>query len=288
MSHVADSRKKVSRYQSVTPLPRAADTGQAPPPPPPPPYDAQQPVQPQQRTDAKTCLIVGIILGALAIFMILVLYILAAVLLTALLRPSDAARRASCQGNLKQLARVCGRYAEDEPEGRWPPLSRQDGMLMFEPDSVYPEYFTHLPILVCPSGKNTDAPTEIDDHSYYYFGYVLTTEDEFLAFLESYPDFIAAGADFSQDLPAPPGRGSFGGDTFLRLREGVFQEMGREQSLVPVMFDAASISGAATKFNHVPSGCNVLYMDGHVAFMRYPGQFPITPKILEALGRLDR
>ncbi|MGI6460590.1 MAG: H-X9-DG-CTERM domain-containing protein [Candidatus Hydrogenedentales bacterium] len=57
---------------------------------------------------------------------------------------------------------------------------------------------------------------------------------------------------------------------------------------MPVLFDAASISGAATKFNHIPGGCNVLYMDGHVAFMRYPGQFPITPQILEALGRLDR
>ncbi len=288
MSHVADSRKKVPRYQSVTPLPRAADTGQAPPPPPPPPYDAQQPVQPQQRTDAKTCLIVGIILGALAILLIVVLYILAAVLLTALLRPSDAARRASCQGNLKQLARVCGRYAEEEPEGRWPPLSRQDGMLMFEPDSVYPEYLTHLPILVCPSGKNTDAPTEIDDHSYYYFGYVLTTEDEFLAFLESYPDFIAAGADFSQDLPALSGRGSFGSDTFLRLRESVCQDAGVRPARVPALFDAATVSSSSQLFNHAPEGCNVLYLDGHVEFIEYPGQFPITPRILEAVSRLKR
>ena len=28
------------------------------------------------------------------------------------------------------------------------------------------------------------------------------------------------------------------------------------------------------EFNHVPAG-NVLFMDGHVEFMRYPGEFPI-------------
>ena len=31
------------------------------------------------------------------------------------------------------------------------------------------------------------------------------------------------------------------------------------------------------KFNHLPGGSNVLYLDGHVAFIRYPGDFPITP-----------
>ncbi|NLT60446.1 MAG: hypothetical protein GXX88_07375, partial [Candidatus Hydrogenedentes bacterium] len=50
----------------------------------------------------------------------------------------------------------------------------------------------------------------------------------------------------------------------------------------------ASTSGAVTEFNHVPGGCNVLYMDGHVEFIKYPGKFPVTPQILEALGGLDQ
>ncbi len=64
--------------------------------------------------------------------------------------------------------------------------------------------------------------------------------------------------------------------------------MGGTPGQVPVMFDAASTSGAVTEFNHVPGGCNVLYMDGHVEFIKYPGKFPVTPQILEALGGLDQ
>ena len=52
------------------------------------------------------------------------------------------------------------------------------------------------------------------------------------------------------------------------------------QSETPVMwdlthhypFDAAGMG----EFNHVPGGGNVLYMDGHVEFVRYPGEFPIA------------
>jgi prepilin-type processing-associated H-X9-DG protein len=31
------------------------------------------------------------------------------------------------------------------------------------------------------------------------------------------------------------------------------------------------------QFNHIPGGCNVLYMDGHVAFLKYPNVWPVSP-----------
>ena len=41
------------------------------------------------------------------------------------------------------------------------------------------------------------------------------------------------------------------------------------------------------QFNHIPGGCNVLYMDGHVQFVRYNkgvnDQFPVT-FVVAALG----
>ena len=60
-----------------------------------------------------------------------------------------------------------------------------------------------------------------------------------------------------------------------------------ELGAVPVLWDAWSTTGhlhnqlygydttAVARFNHIPGGCNVLYMDGHVGFVRYQGGMPI-------------
>lgn len=107
------------------------------------------------------------------------------------------------------------------------------------------------------------------------------------------------GTDISLDEGAWPSSvarakaaGSGGGSQVLKLREGIERffitdinnpgASARAQSTLPVMWDtfgsfanAASTGGGAV-FNHVPGGCNVLYMDGHAAFIRYPGDFPIV------------
>ena len=40
-----------------------------------------------------------------------------------------------------------------------------------------------------------------------------------------------------------------------------------------------SVSGidqqAIARFNHLPGGSNVLYMDGHVEFVRFPTKYPV-------------
>lgn len=74
----------------------------------------------------------------------------------------------------------------------------------------------------------------------------------------------------------------------LAMREGVERFLitdinnpagsAEAQSTIPVIWDNASISstysgttGAGTaRFNHVPGGANILYMDGHVSFVKYP------------------
>ena len=48
----------------------------------------------------------------------------------------------------------------------------------------------------------------------------------------------------------------------------------KAQSEIFVMMDM--VSATTSKFNHVPGGGNVLYMDGHVDWVRYPGNFPIS------------
>ena len=59
---------------------------------------------------------------------------------------------------------------------------------------------------------------------------------------------------------------------------------------MPVMFDIINSTGAvdeaaglnyAYTTNHIPGGSNVLFMDGHVEFVKYPGKFPMTSVVAE-------
>jgi prepilin-type processing-associated H-X9-DG protein len=78
---------------------------------------------------------------------------------------------------------------------------------------------------------------------------------------------------------AVAGSGTGGGDTIYRLREGIERFLitdinnaaasSKAQSALPLMWDV--ICDEPHHFNHVPGGCNILYLDGHVAFMRWPG-----------------
>ena len=58
----------------------------------------------------------------------------------------------------------------------------------------------------------------------------------------------------------------------------VFVGDGTGDSKTPIMWD--QISTNILDFNHVPAGINVLFLDGHVEFMRYSmysERFPGTP-----------
>ena len=85
--------------------------------------------------------------------------------------------------------------------------------------------------------------------------------------------------------------------TIYRLREGIERffitdinnpaASATAQSELPLMWDiavwpAAPADGQAS-FNHIPGGGNVLYLDGHVTFVRYPGEFPICSTWIETL-----
>lgn len=73
------------------------------------------------------------------------------------------------------------------------------------------------------------------------------------------------------------------GHTLLRLREGIERFLvtdinnpagsARAQSEIYIMNDRTAIG--IDNFSHVPGGANQLYMDGHVAFIKYPGDIPV-------------
>ena len=82
------------------------------------------------------------------------------------------------------------------------------------------------------------------------------------------------------------GAGNSAGDTVYRLREGIERFMitdinnpgaAKGQSQIPVMWDVISANPlGSVGFNHLPGGCNVLYLDGHVDFLKLGSEFPAT------------
>ena len=94
---------------------------------------------------------------------IAIIGILAAILLPALSRARESARRASCQNNLKQMGIIFNMYANESrdkfpPTRIWtcddPPVYARDAT--FNGPSLYPEYLTDVSICVCPSDSDSN------------------------------------------------------------------------------------------------------------------------------------
>lgn len=95
---------------------------------------------------------------------IAIIGILAAILLPALARAREAARRASCQNNLKQLGLVMKMYAGESRGNKLPPPQTtlpgfNVDLKGFEITSIYPEYLSDSNVLLCPSDSGADGST---------------------------------------------------------------------------------------------------------------------------------
>jgi len=278
---------------------------------------------------------------------IAIIGILAAILLPALARAREAARRASCQNNLKQLGLVMFMYA-GESKDKLPPRQtfKCNGALgtamIFSGPALMPEYLTDVNVVWCPSwagqssplerydtesgnGNGIVEPCELTKEPYDYTGWLIMDDLNILGpallgtvgtdaggrFAESQylntpwgelaqANVATAGAASDEDFTVSAtfaGTQAGGGDTLYRLRQGIERFLISDinnpaastaaSSMVPVCWDHVTTNVA--DFAHVPGGGNVLYLDGHVEFLRYQAdRFPMTEDSARTFGRYNR
>jgi prepilin-type processing-associated H-X9-DG protein len=119
-----------------------------------------------------------------------------------------------------------------------------------------------------------------------FTAFVAAATQVILAHVAAWPDSTVYDNDLTVDLDGP---GPLEEELFPRLREGIERffvtdinnpgASARSQSEVTIAFD--TISTVATNFNHIPGGSNVLRLDGHVDFNRYPGEFPVSEQFAQ-------
>jgi prepilin-type processing-associated H-X9-DG protein len=231
---------------------------------------------------------------------------------------------ARCINHLSQIGAALEKYTVDYDW--YPPLSLIPGRLMFLPEAIHPAYiadfssiddksYYYLGYLIFHERSGLAWINEykqcisrgaiIADRHEIWPDCIPAFEERKKAYREERDRAIARGDfrgkifprlgvsssffDQSPDVPTPAEE-----CLYARLRQGVERytlgffapelvignPVGNDiaKARIPVMIERPELHG---------NGGHVLYMDGHVEFVPYPGKFPMVPSFVEGLRSLD-
>jgi len=213
----------------------------------------------------------------------------------------EASHRLTCENNLKQIGLIFKMYA-NENRGSYPPLAPYKGIWMVDLARLYPEFVQDLPVFICwdlpehdelankmrtllsQSPIDWEEAARIAARSYTYTNWLIRQDSDVIDLTRGYVKL--ATASYDRDIMAAD-------RTFHRLRQDAQRFLITDinnpastavlQADTPVMFD----SSPRMTPRHRREGCNVLYLDGHVAFVEQGEKFPATKAVIDAFAPAD-
>ncbi|MBL7650295.1 MAG: hypothetical protein JNK74_29425, partial [Candidatus Hydrogenedentes bacterium] len=176
-----------------------------------------------------------------------------------------------------------------------PTLSTEPGRLMFDADAMAKYLQGGRTVCACPG--QGPAPQTPDDRDYVYLGFALQNEEDMRQFATAY-HHVSTGLPEALEvwtrgevaaLPPSESSAAGAGPGVRRLREGVERFFITDinnpaaaavtQSNIPVIIEWPDHHPTGTG----KQGGNILYMDGHVEFVAYPGKWPMTEESMKIL-----
>lgn len=218
-----------------------------------------------------------------------------------LVKSREVARRASTRGNMKQFGLIFKIYANESKGGRWPQLADADGVWAPDMASWFGKLVTDTSFMVSEqhpdrrrlkqalekvwsgSGPDLKQAEALLGESFAYLGYSVSNEAEFEALRRAKEQHA-----LPRDTETPR---ADQGEVLHPLREGIERFLitdinnpagtSARQSSIPVLIEIATWKHKKSESTF--KGTNVLYMDGHVAFVPL-GSFPVLPSLLDVLS----
>jgi prepilin-type processing-associated H-X9-DG protein len=187
--------------------------------------------------------------------------------------------------------------AEKHPEKLLPRLSAVPGRLMHEFTDVYKPGWGESPSPYIASRdpkyrryeEGMDFKATVDDGSFFYLGYEVANDAEMAVFAAAYRAAAASGRGFDRDFESTPENGGAGAFRLhrLNLRPPAPPAELKRPPLPKILGQGVPVLIERIR-NNKGKGGHVLYLDGHVEFIDYPGRWPMTPKTVALLDELDR